>query len=188
MSKKKTYLEPYTMLVVDTSDYLRVSLIVVNFAGEILHMCNVLNIDEYYFARKSVISEINNIISEYGVDTILMEQNKLFTDKMDKYPDAHTLRNIIFNFSLQVSIEDMYFDKLVLLSIPEYEWKKAIFGRGTFLTMDLYKSHVLRRCDIPIKFFIDIEKNNYYKAICLSESILFGNLMHTKYQINKGVL
>ena len=32
----------------------------------------------------------------------------------------------------------------------------------------------------------NIDINNYYRTICLSESVFYDSLMNKKYQVNKG--
>ena len=44
----------------------------------------------------------------------------------------------------------------------------------------------MSREDISKEYLDIIEQNNYYKAVCLSESVLWDTLMHKKYLINKG--
>ena len=182
----KNKLKPKRLLVIDTENMFNIPVIIVAPSGEIIYMTNVPKVGNYYEIRKSTITTIDKLIQEYNIDTILFEQNKLFIDKIDKYPDPYVLKNIILGFGIQISIEDNYYKSLTLLSLSDYEWKNSVLNRKVKYTIDLYKAHILHRTDIPLKFLVDIENNNYYKAICLSESILFDNLMDKKYQINKG--
>ena len=186
MSRNRYKLNVSHMMVIDTSGSYNIPIVIVGEFGNVLYMTDVAKVNDYYLTRQMLISEIDNLIKEYDVDTIVFEENKLFVDKIDKYPDPYILRDVMLGFGVQVSIEDKYYDKLILVSLPEYEWKKCVLGRKFRYSIDLYKSHVLSRYDVPIKYLEDIRKNNYYKAICLSESILFDSLMHKKYQINKG--
>lgn len=186
MAKGKKKLEPQRVLTIDVSNIYNIPIIITNSTGEILYMTNIPKLGVYYSMRQSIIEVIDNLIQKYKIDTILFEQNKLFIDKIDKYPDPYILRNIIFGFGVQITIEDKYYKSLTLLAIPEYEWKNKVIGRKSVYAIDLYKAHILHRTDIPIKYLVNIENNNYYKAICLSESVLFDSLMDRKYQINKG--
>ena len=186
MTKGKNKLKPQKILTIDTDNTYNISIIVTNSIGELLYMNKVLKTGEYYHIRQSVLNVIDNLIQKYEIDTILFEQNKLFIDKIDRYPDPIILKNILLGFGIQITIEDRYYKSLTILAIPEYEWKSKVLGRKVMYAIDLYKAHILHRTNIPIKYLINIENNNYYKAICLSESILFDALMDKKYQINKG--
>lgn len=188
MARSKNKLNPYRILTLDISNTYNIPMVVTNNIGEILCLMNVPRSGENYDIRHNVLSIIDDLIQKYNIDTIIFEQNKLFIDKMDKYPDPYILRDVMLGYGIQVTIEDRYFKRIVLLSLPEYEWKKVILGNKATLTIDFYKAHVLKRTNIPIKYFVNIENDNYYKVICLSESILFRELMDKKYQINKGEL
>ena len=186
MAKGKNKLSPQRLLTIDTGNIYNIPFIITGPTGEIIHMTDIPKSGNYYNIRRSAIQTIDNLIKNYNVDTILFEQNKLFIDKIDKYPDPYILKNIMLGFGIQISIEDKYYESLTILSLPEYEWKNNILGRKATYAIDLYKAHILHRTNIPVKFLVNIENNNYYKAICLSESILFDSLMDKKYQVNKG--
>lgn len=186
MARSKNKLSPQRLLTIDTENIYNIPFIITIPTGEIIHMTNIPKSGNYYRTRQVVISVIDTLIKDYNIDTILFEQNKLFIDKIDKYPDPYVLKNIMLGFGIQVSIEDKYYESLTVLSLPEYEWKNSVLNRKTKYAIDLYKAHILHRTDIPLNFLVNIENNNYYKAICLSESILFDNLMDRKYQVNKG--
>ena len=72
-----------------------------------------------------------------------------------------------------------------ILGLPEMEWRKQVLNSSVKYSIDLYKSHILQH-SISSELLTTIEQNNYYKALCLSESIWFDRLMDKKYQINKG--
>ena len=93
---------------------------------------------------------------------------------------------MLLGFGIQTSIEDNFYESLTILSVPDYEWAGKVLNKKARYSIDLYKAHILNRTNIPIKFLVTIENNNYYKAICLSECVLFDSLMDRKYQINKG--
>lgn len=186
MARCKNKLSPSILLTIDMSNIYNIPFIITGPTGGIIYMTNIPRTGNYYRIRQATINTIDRLIHHYNIDTILFEQNKLFIDKIDKYPDPYVLKNIMLGFGIQISIEDKYYESLTIISLPEYEWKNSILSKKVTYAIDLYKSHILHRTDIPIKYLVDIENNNYYKAICLSESILFDNLMNRKYQINKG--
>lgn len=179
-------LKPKLMLTVDVHNFRTLPLIVTNTNGDIQYMTHISKLADNYTVRQTCLSVIDQIMQKYDVDTILFEQNRLFIDKIDKYPDPMVLRNIMLGFGIQVSIEDRYYKSKVLLSIPDYEWRRKVLHSKVTYSIDLYKSHVLLRQDLTEEQLCQIKENNYYEAICLSESILFDTLMHKKYQINKG--
>ena len=185
MARKKK-LNPSVIITIDTSSILNIPIIVSTSTAEILYMTSVPKSTEYYYIRKNIISTIKTLKEQYNVDTILLEQNKLFIDKIDKYPDPYILKNVLLGFGIQTSIEDNFYESLTILSVPDYEWAGKVLNKKARYSIDLYKAHILNRTNIPIKFLVTIENNNYYKAICLSECVLFDSLMDRKYQINKG--
>lgn len=186
MGKRRNKLSPHRILTVDASNSCNIVFIVTDESSVILHMTNIPKEGQFYSIRHNLVSTIDNLIQDFNLDAIILENNKLFIDKIDKYPDPFILRNVLLGFGISITIEDRYYDKLAIIYLAEYDWKNSILGRKTPYVMDLYKAHILNRTDIPIKYLVDIENNNYYKAICLSESVLFDNLMNKKYQINKG--
>lgn len=186
MAKGKNRLIPNILLTIDLDNIYNIPFIITDQSAKIIHMISIPKSSNYYKIRQSVISTINMLLSKYNIDTIIFEQNKLFIDKIDKYPDPYVLKNIMLGFGVQVSIEDNFYNSLTLLALPDYEWRHKVLNRKTTYAIDLYKSHILHRTDIPMSFLVNIENNNYYKAICLSESVLFDDLMDKKYQINKG--
>lgn len=187
MKMSKNSINPNLMLVVDIHNHITLPFVVVNPKGDILYMTHINALGENYIIRKKCISEIANIINLYpSIDTILLEENKLFIDKIDRYPDPMVLRNIMLGFGIQISIEDNFYDSMTIIALPNYEWRSKILNRNTTYSIDLYKSHVLQKQNISEEQLEQISNNNYYKAVCLSESVLFDSLMNKKYQINKG--
>ena len=183
---KKNRIEPKIALTIFVHGYKNIPFVVTDSAGVIKHMTDVSHIGTNYAIRRSVIAKIIELVELYEVDTLILTQNKLFVDKVDRYPDPLVLRDIMLGYGIQVSVEDNFYTQLDILAIPDYEWKNLILGKGARYSIDLFKSHVLHRTDIPKKQMVLIDTNNYYEAVCLSESVLFDNLMQRKYQINKG--
>ena len=81
MSKQQV--EPSIILTIDTTSRYNIPLIITNIHNTILYMDNVNKIGcSDYNIRKQVINKIQELISQYNIDTILLEQNKLFIDKI----------------------------------------------------------------------------------------------------------
>lgn len=184
MSKKS--IEPHIILTIDIYGYRNISFILKNVANEILLMDNILKIGSYYTIRQLIISKINELCNTYDIDMIIMEDNHLFIDKIDLHPDPLVLRDIRLGFGIQVSIDDAFHDKIkYIMQIPQRDWTKIILNPHSKYSIDLYKAHVLNN-NYSEEQLKAIEDNNYYKALCLSESIWFDKLIDKKYQINKG--
>lgn len=182
----KTTIEPTLILTVCTSSFYNIPLILTDNTSNIITMKHIIKYGKSnYKIRQEVIKVIDDLLNDYKIDTILLEQNKLFIDKIDRYPDPFVLRDILLGFGIQISIEDKYFNKIkYILQIPEYDWKNKILNRHTTYSIDLYKSHIeLRGFDTETLSVIDT--NNYYKAVCFSECVEHTPLMNRKYQINK---
>ena len=178
-------LKPNIILTINIHNYLNIPFIVTNAFGQILNMYNITKVGSNYNIRKRVIDMISTIHSSYEIDTIVLEQSKLFLDKIDRYPDPYILRDIMLEFGIQIAIEDAFWKKYIILAFSEYEWKYEVLGKyKPKYSIDLYKSHILHRSDIPKKQLIDIDANNYYEAVCLSECVLSDKLMNKKYQVN----
>lgn len=183
----KQSIEPSIILTIDIHNFYNIPFIITNSTGEIQLMTHIEKSSlTYYKIRKRCIEKINSLCMQYPIDTIIIEQNKLFIDKIDRYPDPIIYRNILLGFGIQISIEDNFYETIkYILELPNHDWTNTVLNSKVKYSIDLYKSHVLLR-DISENFLNIIEKNNYYKAICLSESTLYSNLMNKKYQINKG--
>lgn len=183
---KKYKIEPSITLTIDIHSLFNIVFIIRDKIGNILSMTNIIKNISNYKTRQSVIAHLDYLIQEYQPDTLIYEQNQLFIDKIDRYPDPLVMRNIKCGFGIKVSIEDKYYGIFkYILELPEQEWRKCILNTNTKYSIDLYKAHILEQ-SFTEEQLTDIELNNYYKALCLSESIWFDRLMNRKYQINKG--
>lgn len=183
----KNTLDIGNTLTVCTSNPYSISLIVTDNLSNILHMTNTTkHASTNYHTRRLLIENMKTLINEYTINTIIMEENKLFIDSMDKFPDPYVLRNVLLGFQINTSIEDNFYSTVTyLLELPEFEWKTKILNKKVKYAIDLYKTHIKLR-QFSEEQLQQIETNNYYKAICLSESVLFDTLMNKKYLVNKG--
>lgn len=185
MAKYK--IEPNVIISITTHNIVNIPIIVTDFTGNIRTMTHIDKIGyNDYHIRKAIISIIDGLIPKYGVDTILIEQNQLFIDKIEKYPDPYVLRNIKLGFGIQTTLEDKYWDKIkYILEIPRWEWKKEVLNRKVDYAIDLYKSHILQRQNLSDEQIKEIDENNYYETLCLSESMLCSKFLKKSYQVNK---
>lgn len=114
-----------------------------------------------------------------------MEQNKLFIDKIDRHPDPYVMFNVCLGYGLKISIQDKYYTTIsYILEIPQKEWTSKVLNITNKFSIDFYKSHILLR-QLTDKELQIIEQCNAYKALCLSESVNYTELMNKKYLINK---
>lgn len=179
-------IEPRVILTIDTEQYLFIPLIVTDNEDNILHMTHANKLGKSYFVRKEVIKIVEQLVIQYNVDTIVLEQNKLFIDKIDRYPDPYVMRNVQLDFGIKVSIEDRFHDSIkYILEFPKQDWTQRVLNRFVKYSIDLYKAHILER-GLSEELTQAIDKYNYYKALCLSESVRYDSLLNTKYQLNKG--
>lgn len=182
----KNKIEPSIILTLDIHAYLNIVFIVKDISGNILSMSKISKKFSNYKTRQDVINEIDRLISQYNIDTIIFEQNQLFIDKIDKHPDPLVMRNIQLGFGIKISMEDKYYNTVkYILELPQIDWQKYVLNSSVKYSIDLYKSHILTQ-NFTVEQLSEIELHNYYKALCLSESIWFDSLINRKYQINKG--
>ena len=174
-----------TVLAIDIHGYNKISFMVYSFEG-ILSLTHIDKIGSQYFIRQKVLEMLTSLLHEYHIDILIFEKNYLFIDKIDRHPDPLIMRNILLGFGLAITI-DNYAHTLIdyILELPEYEWKKEVLNSSVKYSIDLYKAHILNQEYLTEDQIKLIEDNNYYKLLCLSESIQFDSLMNTKYQINK---
>lgn len=180
----KNTLEPAVILTIDMQNILNIPMIIRSIDGSILYMSNITKSGSHYSIRKNLIEKIHQCLNQYNIDTILLDQNKLFIDKIDRYPDPYILKNVLLGYGVQISIEDHFYNTIkYILAIPDYEWKSKVLNKNAKYSIDLYKSHILN-CSVYSDYIDIINTNNYYRSLCLSESMLFDTLMNKKYQIN----
>lgn len=181
----KNTLQPTVILTIDTNNIYSIPLIVTIPNLDVLHYDNISKLGlTNYKIRQTFMEKVSNLVDTYSIDTIIMEQSKLFIDKIDKFPDPYVLRNVTLSYGLKISIEDKYYSTIkYLIELPEQEWKNKILGKHTRYSIDLYKAHILQR-DLDENTLNVINENNYYRTMCLSESVLYNELMNKKYQTN----
>lgn len=183
MSKEK--IEPNIILSIDVHSQRNIPMCVTNNNGEILSLTFIEKQGSYHTIRMKIIDMINILRQQFNIDTIIMEQNKLFIDKIDRHPDPIVYRNIVLGFSIEVTILDFYYKSVKnILSLPLKDWRNKVLNSTTKYSIDLYKSHIALR-DLTQDYMNIIEQNHCYKALCLSESVSFDELMNKKYWINK---
>ena len=183
MAKEK--IEPNIILSIDVHSYRNIPMCVTNSEGNILSITFVEKQGSYHTIRMKIIDMINILRQQFKIDTIIMEQNKLFIDKIDRHPDPFVLSNITLGYGIKISLQDKYYNRIhYILELPQKEWTDKVLNKTTKYSIDLYKSHIALR-DLTQDYMNIIEQNHCYKALCLSESVSFDELMNKKYWINK---
>ena len=165
-----------------------VNIIVTDIEKNIKYMTHIPKslANDNHTIRKGVVNVIQDTINKYNIDTIILEQNQLFIDRIDRYPDPSVMKNIILGFGIKVAIEDNFWDTIEnIMEIPKYEWKNAILNKKVDYAIDLYKSHIIQENIYTPTELQDIDNNNYYETLCMSEISLCNKYMNKKYKINK---
>lgn len=189
MGKSRKIIVPNNTLVIDIHANRFITFIVIN--KESPKILALTYIDKYtleqYFLRQRVVRIINDYIDEFDIDTLIYEQNKLFIDKIETNPDPNVYRNIVMGFGIKISIEDNFYSTIKhIIELPDYEWKKKVLNSSVKYSIDLYKAHITSYETFSQAELDVFQTYNFYKVLCLGESIFFDTLMNKKYQINKG--
>lgn len=138
-----------------------------------------------YVVRRQLLIQIQELYEKYNIDTILIDENKLFIDKIDRHPDPYVLFNVTLGYGIKISIDDKFHDTIkYILELPEQEWRTKVLSKSVKYSVDLYSQHILHSHKFDTNTLNLIQNNNYYRALCLSESIFHKSLMQKKYQIN----
>lgn len=178
-------IKPSIILTLDIQNYYGIPMVVTTSTNDILAITKIMKGGTHYRIRQQVMEFVDLFLQKYNIDTILMEQNKLFIDKIDRHPDPFVLSNITLGYGIKISLQDKYYNKIhYILELPQKEWTDRVLNRTTKYSIDLYKSHIALR-DLTQDYMNIIEQNHCYKALCLSESVSFDELMNKKYWINK---
>lgn len=178
-------IKPSIILTLDIQNYYGIPMVVTTSTNDILAITKIMKGGTHYKIRQQVMEFVDLFLQKYNIDTILMEQNKLFIDKIDRHPDPFVLSNITLGYGIKISLQDRYYNKIhYILELPQKEWTDKVLNRTTKYSIDLYKSHIALR-DLTQDYMNIIEQNHCYKALCLSESVSFDVLMNKKYWINK---
>ena len=178
-------IKPSIILTLDIQNYYGIPMVVTTSTNDILAITKIMKSGTHYKIRQQVMEFVDLFLQKYNIDTILIEQNKLFIDKIDRHPDPFVLSNITLGYGIKISLQDRYYNKIhYILELPQKEWTDKVLNRTTKYSIDLYKSHIALR-DLTQDYMNIIEQNHCYKALCLSESVSFDVLMNKKYWINK---
>ena len=182
---KKYEITPNIIITIDINAFDNIPIIIRNIEGELLYYTHIEILNKSNFIiRKSLIELLYNLIDIYKPNMIIFEQNRLFIDGIDMYPDYRVLRNILRGFGIQTSIEDNFYEKIqYIMALPDKEWQSQILNSKFKYSIDLYKSHIQKQ-EFTNEQLDLFQQHNYYKALCLSESMWFDKLMNKKYQIN----
>lgn len=177
-----------TALVIYPYGITEIQYVVVSSLGEILDMSSSPNTSGHLpTIRRNAIEKMSELISKYNVTSIILEENKLFTDSITKYPDPYLLRNVLLGFGIQVSIEDKYLGNIPnIFILPSIEWRDTVLGKNTRSAIDRCKTHVMQQLRrYSEKDLLYIDKHQNYEALCLSESVIHKNLIHKKYLLKE---
>lgn len=180
----KTTIEPSVVLTICTSDIFDIKLVLRNIKGDILELRSISKLPKLHIVRKNVISVINELLQLYDIDTIILEETKLFLDKIDKYPDPYILNNVCLNYGLKISIEDNYYNYVkYIMEYSKYEWRKYVLGHNKY-GVDLFKNHVLNTIPLTEAEIEEVGSGRYFEVLCMSDVVKYNTLLNKKYQIN----
>lgn len=182
----KQQIEPNIILTIDTMSRYNIPFIITDVHNNIIYMDNVSKINcSQYNIRKQVINKIQELITQYNINTILLEQNKLFIDKIDRYPDPYVLNNVCLAYGIHISIQDNFYTTVkYIIELPNQNWQNIVLNSKVSYSIDLYKQHVKLK-NLDTNTLNVIESNNYYKAVCLSDSMLYDTLKLYKFVVNR---
>ena len=106
---KKTHIDVENAIIIYLYGVHDIQIAVVNGIGSILHLECIEKIAlSEYFLRAKCVERILSLCETYDINALIMEENKLFTDSIDKYPDPYVLRNVRLGYGIKVAIEDNF--------------------------------------------------------------------------------
>ena len=177
---------PGVILTIDIHAFRNITFVVTDLDGTIIALSAIDKLFlPGYNVRKRCVETADILIKNHHVDTIIMEDNQLFIDKIDRFPDPYVMRNIVLGFGIKTAIEDRYLESMrYIFEFPEHDWRTKILNPAVKYSIDLYKAHVKQREDLSEDFMKIIDDGNYYRAICLSESARYSSLMKEKYLVD----
>ena len=182
----KNKIEITNAIVIYTAGISEVQYAVVSAIGTILYMCGIDKLGlKDYSVRKRCVDSIKELRTKFNINTIIIEQNSLFTESIGKYPDPYLLRNVVLGFGIKISIEDAFLKDIEnILELPANEWRDSILGRRTRYSFDRCKAHILNKSEVyTLEQIAYIEEHKNYEVLCLADSVNFNNLIHKKYKL-----
>ena len=88
-------------------------------------------------------------------------------------------------FGINISIQDNFYTTVkYIIELPNQNWQSIVLNNKVSYSIDLYKQHVKLK-NLDTDTLNVIESNNYYKAVCLSESMSYNALKLYKFVVNR---
>ena len=182
MAKRK--IEPNIVLTLNSNDMFDVKMVLRDGIGNILELRSVSKLPKMHITRRNVVNVINELLQVYEIDTIILEEVKLFLDRIDKYPDPYVLQNVCLGYGLRVAIEDNFYNRIkYIMEYSRYEWRKYILGNNKY-GIDLFKNHILLSNVLSEADIEKLDEGRFYEVLCMSEIVRHNSLLNKKYQIN----
>lgn len=186
MSSKNT-IEPNVIctMIVDTSNIVKYC--VTDKEDNLLSIKQVVGYATPFKIRQKIVQDLRDIHLKYGIDTLLLQKTKLFTDGITTYPDWMTYNNVLLNYSIETTVDDNFHNIINnILVIPPNEWARLVLNNSQLKSFDAYKKHITnQQFKYTEEQFEIFHQFNFYKLLCFSESVHYENLMNTKYLLNK---
>lgn len=181
----KQKIEPKVILTIYTKTIGIVHFIVKDNDNNILFLDNILYNPLWQSSiqlRKQVVEKVLEIMQNYEIDTILIEETKLFTNGISIYPDPEVYKNILYCYGIQVSVEDRFIPLLpYILVIPYKEWTETILNTRQKYLLDKCKDHILVTTKLTDEQNELVKQYDFYQALCFSDCIKYDKLINKKY-------
>lgn len=180
----KSKIEPNIILTICINDMFDIKMVLKDIDGNILDLRSTSKLPKMYIIRKNIINIIEELLQIYEIDTIILEETKLFLDRIDKYPDPYILNNICLGYGIKVAIEDNFYTRIkYILEYPKYDWRKYVLGNIKY-GVDIFKKHILVSNTLTEDDINKIDTGRYYEVLCMSDVVKYDSLLNIKYQIN----